>query len=105
MRGVLDAILCDKVCRVAYGRSVVFSTNKTDHHDITENILLKVALNTITITHLIIIIIIIIPVVYFKKFLTFILLVRKYSLNNVNNFVYWQVLCFDLIQMNMKKLY
>ena len=101
MRGVLDAILCDKVCRV------VFSTNKTDHHDITENILLKVALNTITITHLIIIIIIIIiiPVVYFKKFLTFILLVRKYSLNNVNNFVYWQVLCFDLIQMNMKKLY
>ena len=27
-------------------RSVVFSTNKTDHHDITE-LLLKVALNTI----------------------------------------------------------
>jgi hypothetical protein len=84
MRGVLDAILCDKVCRVAYDRSVVFSTNETDRHDITEKILLKVALNTINITHLIIIIviIIIIPVVYFKKFLTFILLVRKYNLNS-----------------------
>jgi hypothetical protein len=32
---------------VTYGRPVVFSTNKTDHRDITE-ILLKVALNTIT---------------------------------------------------------
>ena len=31
------------------GRSVVFSTNKTDRHDINE-ILLKVALNTITVT-------------------------------------------------------
>jgi len=40
---------------VTCGRSVAFSgtpvssTNKTDHHDITE-ILLKVALNTITLT-------------------------------------------------------
>jgi hypothetical protein len=44
--------LCDKVCQwLATGRwfslgPPVFSTNKTDHHDITE-ILLKVALNTI----------------------------------------------------------
>jgi hypothetical protein len=36
-KGVLDTTLCDKVS----------STNKTDHHDITE-ILLKVALNTMT---------------------------------------------------------
>ena len=42
---------------VACGRSVVFSgtlvssTNKTDHHDIAE-ILLKVMLNTITLTHI-----------------------------------------------------
>jgi hypothetical protein len=37
---------------VTCGRSVVFSgysTNKTDHHDIAE-ILLKVALNTMTLT-------------------------------------------------------
>ena len=42
--------LCDKVCQwLATGRwfSPVSSTNKTDHHDITE-ILLKVALNTST---------------------------------------------------------
>jgi hypothetical protein len=42
--------LCDKVCQLlAAGRwfSHVFSTNKIDHHDIAE-ILLKVALNTIT---------------------------------------------------------
>ena len=51
-RGVLDAILCDKVCQwLATGRWFslgvpVSSTNKTDLHDITE-ILLKVALNTI----------------------------------------------------------
>ena len=44
--------LCDKICLLTCGRSVVFSatpvssTNKTDRHDITE-ILLKVALNTI----------------------------------------------------------
>jgi hypothetical protein len=44
--------LCDKVCQwLAAGRwfspgTTVSSTNKTDHHDITE-ILLKVALNTI----------------------------------------------------------
>jgi len=34
---------------VIWGKSAVSSTNKTDHHDITE-ILLKVALNTITLT-------------------------------------------------------
>jgi hypothetical protein len=45
-RGVLDTTLCDKVCKVTCDRSMVFSTNKTDCHDITE-ILLKVALNTI----------------------------------------------------------
>jgi hypothetical protein len=42
--------LCDKVCqRLATGQwfSPVSSTNKTDRHDITD-ILLKVALNTIT---------------------------------------------------------
>jgi hypothetical protein len=50
--GVLDATLCDKVCQwLATGRwfspgTLVSSTNKTDHQDITE-ILLKVALNTI----------------------------------------------------------
>jgi len=41
-----------EVNSVTCGRSVVFSvfsTNKTDHHDKTE-ILLKVALNTITLT-------------------------------------------------------
>jgi hypothetical protein len=50
--GVLDTTLCDKVCHVlAAGRwfypgTPVSSTNKTDHHYITD-ILLKVALNTI----------------------------------------------------------
>jgi hypothetical protein len=44
--------LCDKVCQVLVTGwwfspcTLVSSTNKTDHHDITE-ILLKVALNTI----------------------------------------------------------
>jgi hypothetical protein len=48
-RGVLNTILCDKVCQwLAAGRwfSPVSSTNKTDCHNITE-IVLKVALNTI----------------------------------------------------------
>ena len=54
-RGVLDTTLCDKVCQwLAAGCSFslgtpISSTNKTDHHDITE-ILLKVALNSKTIT-------------------------------------------------------
>ena len=54
-RGVLDTTLCDKVCQfLATGRwfspcTPVSSTNKTDRHDITE-ILLKVALNTRTLT-------------------------------------------------------
>jgi len=49
-RGVLDTTLCDQVCQwLATGQwfspgTPVSSTNKTDHHDITE----KVALNTIT---------------------------------------------------------
>jgi hypothetical protein len=49
----LKVTLCDKVCQwLAAGQwfstgTLVFSTNKTDHHDITE-ILLKVALNSIT---------------------------------------------------------
>jgi hypothetical protein len=49
--------ICDKVCQwlaaglwISPGTLVSF-TNKTDHHDITE-ILLKVALNTITLTPL-----------------------------------------------------
>jgi hypothetical protein len=52
-QGVLDTTLCDKVCQwFAAGRWFspgiqVFTTNKTDRHNITE-ILLKVALNTIT---------------------------------------------------------
>ena len=47
-----DTTWCDKVCQwLAAGLwfspgTLAFSTNKTDHHDITE-ILLKVALNTI----------------------------------------------------------
>ena len=50
-QGVLDTTLCDKICQwLAPGRwfspgTPVFSTNKTDHQDITE-ILLKVMLNT-----------------------------------------------------------
>jgi len=36
---------------VTYGRSVVFSINNTDSHDITE-ILLKVALNTLILQYL-----------------------------------------------------
>ena len=48
-RGVLDTALCDKVCQFSPGTPVC-STNKTDrYHDIT-GILLKVALNIITIT-------------------------------------------------------
>ena len=57
MVGVLDTALCDKVCqRLATCQwcspgTPVSSTNKTDFHDIT-HILLKVALNTITLTQL-----------------------------------------------------
>jgi hypothetical protein len=45
--------ICDKVCQVfmmGLWFSLVSSTNKTDHHDITE-ILLKVELNSIILTH------------------------------------------------------
>jgi hypothetical protein len=55
MRGILNTTLCDKVSqRLAegwwfYSVSPVSSINKTDRHDITE-ILLKMALNTITLT-------------------------------------------------------
>jgi len=55
MRAVLDTTSRDKVCQLlAAGRlfppgTLVSSTNKTDRHDITE-ILLKVALSTITLT-------------------------------------------------------
>ena len=51
-RGVLDTTLCDKVYQwlatgPGFSPGTPFSsTNKTDHHDITE-ILLKVALNII----------------------------------------------------------
>ena len=53
--GVLDTTLRDKVCQsLTAGRwfspgTLVSFTNKTDRHDITE-LLLKVALNTITLT-------------------------------------------------------
>ena len=52
-RGVFDTTFCDKVCqwlstcRWFSPCPLVSSTNKTDHHDI-NNILLKVALNTIS---------------------------------------------------------
>ena len=52
-RSVLDTTLCDKVCQCLVTGwwfppgSLVFSTNKTDRHNITE-ILLKVELNTLT---------------------------------------------------------
>jgi len=55
LRRVLDTTLCDKVCQSleaglwVFLGTAVFSTNKTDRHDITE-ILLKVALNTIILT-------------------------------------------------------
>ena len=51
--GKLYTTLCDKVCQGLVAvlwfslGTLVFSTNKTDRHDITE-VLLKVALNTIT---------------------------------------------------------
>jgi hypothetical protein len=51
-RGVPDTTLCDKVClwlATYLWFSPVSSTSKIDHHDITE-ILLKVALNSITLT-------------------------------------------------------
>jgi hypothetical protein len=53
--GILDTALCDKVCQwLATGLWFTpgtpgSSTNKTDHHYITE-ILLKVGLNTIILT-------------------------------------------------------
>jgi hypothetical protein len=47
--GVLDTTLCDKVCLWFSPDTPVSSTNKTDCHDFTE-ILLKMALNTITLT-------------------------------------------------------
>jgi hypothetical protein len=46
--GILDITLCDKVCqcpRVTWSSTLVFSINKTDHHDITQ-IILKVVLST-----------------------------------------------------------
>ena len=51
-RGILDTTLCDKVCLwLAAGQwfSPVSSTNKPGRHDIAE-ILLKMTLNTITLT-------------------------------------------------------
>jgi len=48
-RGVLNTTLCDKVCQWLATGQWVSSTNKTDRCDLTE-ILLKVALNTITLT-------------------------------------------------------
>ena len=56
LRGVLNTTSCDKICQwLAEGRwfspdTQVSSTNKTDRQDITE-ILWKVTLNTITISH------------------------------------------------------
>jgi hypothetical protein len=50
-RGILDTTLCDIVCRWFSLGTLVSSTNKTYHHNIT-GILLKVTLNTITLTQL-----------------------------------------------------
>jgi hypothetical protein len=49
-RGVLNTTLCNKVCQWFSPGTPISSTYKTDHHNIAE-ILLKVALNTITLTH------------------------------------------------------
>ena len=54
LRDVPDTTLCDKICQwLATGQGfslgTVVSSNKTHHYDIAE-ILLKVALNTITLT-------------------------------------------------------
>ena len=49
-RGVFGTTLCDKVCQslvVGMWFSLVFSTDKSDRHDIAK-MLLKVALNTIS---------------------------------------------------------
>ena len=48
-RGVLNITLCDKICQWFSHGTPVSSTNKIDRHNITE-ILLKVVLNTITLT-------------------------------------------------------
>ena len=49
-RGVLYTTLCDKVCQWFSLGTPVSSTNKTDHHNVTET-QLKVALNIITLNH------------------------------------------------------
>jgi hypothetical protein len=54
MRGVLDTTLCDKVCKrlvsgLWFSLGTPVSSNTTDHHDIAE-ILLKVVLNSMTLT-------------------------------------------------------
>ena len=55
MRGILDTTLCDYVCQLFKAGlwfspdTPVSSTSKTDRHNITE-ILLKLTLNTITLT-------------------------------------------------------
>jgi hypothetical protein len=57
-RGLLDKTLCDKVCQwLATGQwfspgTPVSSTNKTDRYDITEILLLKVALRMFFIVYL-----------------------------------------------------
>jgi len=51
MRGVLDTALSDKVCLWFSLGPLIFSTNKTDRHNITE-ILLEVALDTIKQTNI-----------------------------------------------------
>jgi len=58
-QGVPDTTICDKVCQwLATGQwfslgTPVSSTNKTEHHDITE-ISLKKVINTITLTHILV---------------------------------------------------
>jgi hypothetical protein len=49
LQGVLKTTLCDKVCRWLSTGSPISTTNKIGSHDVTQ-ILLKVALNTITLT-------------------------------------------------------
>jgi hypothetical protein len=74
----------------AISRSVVFSkssTNKTDHHDITE-ILLKVALNTIKQTNKQ-------TNKQTKKHYFFCLMVFKATFNNISVISWWSVLLVE----------
>jgi hypothetical protein len=90
--GEQDTTLCDTVCRQVCGFLWVSSTNKTDHHDITE-ILLKVALSTIKQTKLILHLRQF-NIIYFYSQLT---LYISSQLNFIINFVYYKWLCYEFL--------